>query len=61
MNESQARRLMFWDSALRLIAARGCENYTAGNCYTAGRTETATYGADQVCAPCIARAALDAE
>jgi hypothetical protein len=44
---------------LSLIAARRCDHYTVGtDCWAQDRIVAARYGEDQVCDPCLARAAL---
>lgn len=46
--------------ALRIIAARDCENYTTGlgSCYENGRTPDAKFGAERCCTACIADSGL---
>lgn len=41
--------------------AQGCENYTKGDCFQAGRTIDARYGADRSCWPCTLRDILHRE
>lgn len=47
--------------ALVEIAGDGCENYTRGDCRSAGRVRGAIYGADQWCSRCIARQAIEVQ
>lgn len=56
-----ARYALHLEGALRVIAARGCQNFTTGlgSCFRNGRTADAEYGADQACEGCIAHAALE--
>jgi hypothetical protein len=47
------------DLALLIIESRGCESNTkgVGSCWSDGRDPGAYYGADQICAACLAWAA----
>lgn len=47
-----------YQSGLRVFAALGCEHFTMGDCRDGTRAANAKYGADQMCAPCIALTVL---
>ena len=47
-------------AVLGAIAARSCETFTTGpgSCFRNGRVVLSRYGADSVCDPCLAWAAI---
>lgn len=50
------------DLLLFILAERKCETFTSPDgCLEAGRHPLAKYGADQMCVPCMAKLATEAE
>jgi hypothetical protein len=44
---------------LEKIAQQGCESYTSGDCWENDRIPFHKDGAERVCNPCLAKAALE--